>query len=188
MYLRAKNNHEITILHATEEDWEGAMALAWRTFSRYDAPDYTKEGCESFIEFISSETLHKAFMLGRYRLLVAKDGEKIIGIAGFREQNHISLLFVDAAYHGCGVGRALMGCIEDYLFERDVLPLDNEDEKILDVLYERADGHYITVFSAPGAEGFYKTLGYERIGEEGIERGITYIPMKKTEKKTVSII
>ena len=182
MYLRTKNNHEIIILHATAEDWEGAMALAWRTFSLYNAPDYTKEGCESFIEFISSEMLRKAFMLGRYRLLLAKDGDDIIGLAGLRENNHISLLFVDAAYQGLGVGRALVSCIEDYLYERDVLPLDNEDDKILDVLYERAEGHYITVFSAPGAEGFYRSLGFERFGDEGVERGITYIPMIKREK------
>ena len=185
MYLRAKNNHEITILHATEEDWEGAMALAWRTFSRYDAPIYSTEGCESFIDFISSQSLKKVFLLGRYRMLVAKDGDEIVGLASFRENNHISLLFVDADYHGCGIGRALMSCMEDYLFERDVLPLDNEDEKILDVLYERADGHYITVFAAPNAEEFYKKLGFIRIGEEGIADGITYIPMKKSEKEGV---
>lgn len=158
------------------------MALAWRTFSRYDAPDYSVEGCASFIEFISSEMLRKAFMLGRYRLLLAKDGDDIIGLASIRENNHISLLFVDGAYQGMGVGRALMSCIEDYLFERDVLPLDNEDDKILDVLYERAEEHYITVFSAPGAESFYKMLGFRRFGEESVESGITYIPMVKEEQ------
>ena len=78
MYLRTKNNHEIKILHATAEDWEDAMALAWRTFSRFVAPIYPKEGCESFIEFISSQLLKRMFMIGRYRLYVAKDEKKIV--------------------------------------------------------------------------------------------------------------
>ena len=182
MYLRI-NNHEINILHATPQDWEGAMALAWRTFSRYDAPIYTDEGCESFINFISSQTLHKAFLLGRYRMFVAKADDEIVGIGSFREQNHISLLFVDDKYHGCGIGRALIMCMEDYLFRRRVLPLDNEDDKILDVLYERADENYISVFAAPNAEDFYKKMGFYRLADEDTSDGITYIPMIKREKE-----
>ena len=183
MYFKTPDNHEIRILHGTAEDWEDAMALAWRTFSRFVAPIYPKEGCESFIDFISSQLLKRMFMIGRYRLYVAKDGDKIVGLMGIRENNHISLLFTDADYQGMGVGRALITCAEDYLFEKEELPLDNEAEKILDLLYERGDGHYMTVFAAPNAVDFYKKLGFIQFAEEGTADGISYIPMKKGEKQ-----
>lgn len=157
------------------------MALAWRTFSRYVAPVYSKEGCESFIDFISSQMLKRMFLIGRYRMYVAKDGEKIVGFISIRENNHISLLFTDADYQGMGIGRALVACAEDYLFEREELPLDNEEDKILDLLYERGDGHFMTVFAAPNAVDFYKKTGFYQFAGEGTSDGITYIPMKKGE-------
>ena len=180
MYLRTEKDgktREIRILHGTEEDWECAMALAWRTFQRFEAPIYTREGVQSFLDFISGEDLKRMFLLGRYRLYVAKDGEEILGMFSIRENNHISLLFVDPAFHGCGIGRALILCGRDYLWKRKTLPLDNEEEKRADVLYERNERHFVTVNAAPGAIGFYERVGFRRIGEEEEVDGIRYTPM-----------
>ena len=185
MYLtigEGEDRRQIRFLHGTEDDWEDAMALAWRVFQRYDAKDYPPRGAESFLEFISGQDLKRMFMVGRYRLFVAKDGETMVGLISVRESNHLSLLFVDEKYHGLGVGRALMECVKDYLWEREEYPLENEAEKILDLLYVKEPDHYVTVFAAPGAVTFYKKLGFRQIGAQEETDGIIYVPMMLEEK------
>ncbi len=181
VYVKAlEQRRNITILHGTEEDWEDAMAMVWRVFRKTDARDYSVEGCESFLRFISDSMLKRMFVLGRYRMYVAKDTGQIVGVITIREHNHISLLFVDERYQYTGIGRALIDCAMDYLCDRKVLPLDNEDEKILDVLYEKEPGDFCTVNSAPYALEFYKKIGFSQTAEPFEREGIVSVPMKLT--------
>ena len=173
-----EQRRNITILHGTEQDWEEAMALAWRVFRQFDAQDYSVEGCDSFLRFISDNMLRRMFVLGRYRMYVAKDAGQIVGLITLREHNHISLVFVDERYQHTGIGRALIDCVMDYLCKRKVLPLDNEEDKILDVLYEIEPGDFCTVNSAPYACDFYKKLGFVPDGEAFEREGIISYPMK----------
>ncbi len=184
MYFDITKNGEkkrVEILHGTEEDWEDAMALCWRVFKACDAADYPVRGCESFLEFISDQFLKKMFLLGRYRLYVAKAGGVIIGVAGLRENSHISLLFTDTAYQGFGIGRALVETVCMYLKEdadERWLP-ENEDEKINDLLFVRSEENVVTVNSAPSATGFYENMGFGYLGGRLEKDGIIYVPMKK---------
>lgn len=170
----------IDILHGLPDDWEDAMALCWRVFRLCDAKDYPAHSCDSFLNFITDQYLKKMFLLGRYRLYVAKDGEEIVGVLGFREKNHISLLFVDTAYQGCGIGRALIAALVSYLEGEnrpEYLP-DNEADKILDALYEKNTEPLITVNSAPSAVTFYQTAGFVQTHEQLEKDGIVYVPME----------
>ncbi len=182
MYIRIKKDgedREIRILHGTKKDWESAMALAWRTFARFDAGDCSREGCENFLDYISDPRLKALFEMGRFRLYVAKDGEEIVGVLGLRNNSHISLLFVDAAYHGCGVGRALVSCALDYLKgngDERYLP-ENEEEKVMDVLYTRSDTRVCTVQAALPAVEFYRRMGFSEQGEKKADNGIVFQPM-----------
>ena len=179
VYVKAlEQRRNITILHGTENDWEDAMAMVWRVFKKTDARDYSVEGCESFLRFISDNMLKRMFILGRYRMYVAKDAGQIVGVITLREHNHISLLFVDEKYQHTGIGRALIGCVMDYVCDRKVLPLDNEEDKILDVLYEKEPGDFCTVNSAPYAWEFYKKLGFEQIADAFERECIISVPMK----------
>lgn len=87
-------------------------------FLKYEAVDYTEEGIRNFHEFITDEHLYKSFRQGRYQMMVALDGARIIGAASVRNYNHLSLLFVDEEYHHRGVGRSLMGRMCEYLKKR----------------------------------------------------------------------
>ena len=111
---------------------------------------------------------------------VAKDAGQIVGVITIREHNHISLLFVDERYQYSGIGRALIGCVTDYLCDRKVLPLDNEEERILDALYEKEAGNFCTVNAAPYAREFYLKLGFEQTGDAFEREGIISVPMKLT--------
>ena len=154
-------NKDIAILKATTQDWEPAMELAWRTFLKFEAPDYGKQGTDSFLEFVSSEKLFEMFQNGDYKVIVAKEGSDIIGVASLRSKNHISLLFVDERYHRTGVGKALLSSLQDSL------PKEETE---------------MTVNAAPFAVGFYEKVGFVKSGDMQRADGIVFQPMVVNKK------
>ncbi len=148
-----------SIRMACEADWEEAMALAWRTFLQFEAKDYKAEGIESFRDFISDQWLKKMFIKGEYLMMLALDGQKIIGLITLRSGCHISLLFVDGEYHRQGVGSSLVGALGSYLTEE-------------------TDIRYLTVNGAPYAVEFYHKIGFWDLAGQQEKDGILYTPMR----------
>ncbi|MCR5654414.1 MAG: GNAT family N-acetyltransferase [Lachnospiraceae bacterium] len=133
------------------------MSVAWRTFLRFEAEDYTQEGIESFREFITNPGIHKMFLVGEYIVYAAFYKGEMIGIISLRNQCHISLLFVEAKYHLNGVGRRLMEAMKGY--------------------EEHRKGRKLTVNSSPYAVGFYHKIGFVDTDLEQQKDGIRYTPM-----------
>jgi len=147
------------IRKAQVSDWEPAMELAFRVFLKYEAKEYGPEGIKSFSEFVTDEMLKKLFLQGNYLLFVAVEGENIIGLISLRSGNHISLLFVDADYHRCGVGTSLIKYLQSYL--------------LMHTKYQK-----MTVNAAPYGIPFYHKLGFKDTGCETRKEGIIYTPME----------
>ena len=152
------NRRIFPIRPAKRNEWEDAMALAWRTFMKFEAPDYSERGRDSFLEFISDEGLYKMFLLGEYHLFVALDDKKIVGIVALRARTHISLLFVDEMYHRQGLGRSLINYAAMYVAEE-------------------IRENIITVNAAPYATEFYHKVGFKDAGPMEENDGIRYTPM-----------
>lgn len=148
-----------TVRMAYQEEWEDAMALAWKTFLEFEADDYTPLGIRSFEDFITDSTLHRMFIMGAYQMFVALDGSRMAGMITVRGNSHISLLFVDKDYHRKGIGRALMEGLCGYL--RTELAIRR-----------------VTVNAAPFGIGFYHRLGFTDLQPEQISSGIRYTPME----------
>ena len=55
------------------------LELAWRVFSEYESPDYSKEGTEEF-----RKCLHDEGYLAGIEYYGAFDGERLIGLVGIR--------------------------------------------------------------------------------------------------------
>lgn len=146
------------IRSAYPEEWEDAMALAWKTFLKFEGDVYSPEGVRNFQDFITDTTLHRMFIMGAYRLFVALAEGKIVGMISLRSKCHISLLFVDEKYHKQGVGRALMEYLEKYL-------LTETEEK------------QVTVNASPYGVAFYHRLGFRDIRPQEERDGIIYTPM-----------
>lgn len=142
------------------EQWTPAMDMIWKTFLKFEGQVYSPEGIQNFLDFITDEDLVKDFLLGKYLMLIALDGEKVIGAATVRDRNHLSLLFVDERYHHKGVGRALMDTLCTYL----------KNEK---------GENSMTLKSAPYAVGFYERIGFLPTGPEEHYSGIRVTPMEK---------
>ncbi|MCH5259297.1 MAG: GNAT family N-acetyltransferase [Lachnospiraceae bacterium] len=135
------------------------MALAWKTFLQFEADVYTSEGVRNFEKFITDSTLYRMFVKGEYQLFIALDQCKIVGMITLRDSTHISLLFVDAAYHRKGIGRALIKYLTDYL------------------LTEVGAGR-VTVNASPYGVGFYHRIGFRDLSTEEVRDGIIYTPME----------
>ena len=151
------------IRSAYRDEWDDAMALAWRVFMQFEARDYTPEGIESFQDFITDSMLYRMFLMGEYQLFAAYDRGRMIGMISLRNETHISLLFVDANYHRHGIGRQLIQYVSDYVL--------------------REEGHdFVTVNAAPYAVEFYHRIGFVDTDVRQFNDGIWYTPMRKCVK------
>ena len=145
---------------ARESEWTPAMKMIWRTFLEYDGKDYTDEGIRNFFQFITDDDLYVSFLKGKYQMMVALADGKIIGAGSIRSRNHLSLLFVDGAYHRRGVGSAIMSRLCDYL-------------------QREAGERYISLKAAPYAVDFYRKLGFTTVRPEEEYSGIRVTSMVK---------
>ena len=145
---------------AKEEEWGPAMRMIWRTFLRFEGRDYTQEGIRNFYDFVTDDDLYVAFLKGEYQLMVALDGQKVIGAGSIRNRNHLSLLFVEEGYHRRGVGRAILTAVCDYL-------------------KQEAGEKYISLKAAPYAVNFYRRLGFRAVRPEEEYSGIRVTEMEK---------
>jgi GNAT superfamily N-acetyltransferase len=150
---------KIMVRCAYHSDWDGAMNLAWDTFVRFDAPDYSQEGIDNFYNFIHDEMLRNMFVAGHYQLFVAMDEGRYVGMLSLREKKHISLLFVDEKYHRHGVASALLKFVCKYA-------LTEEGEERL------------TVNASPYAVDFYHKKGFRDLQGETVADGIRFTPME----------
>lgn len=151
----------ISIRPAYRDEWDDAMALAWRTFMQFEARDYTPAGVESFQDFITDAVLYRMFVMGAYQLFGAYDNGRMIGMLSLRSETHISLLFVDEKYHRMGIGRELIEYVSRYVLTEE--------------------GHNcITVNAAPYATGFYHRVGFVDTNTEQASDGIRYTPMQRS--------
>lgn len=154
---------KINIRPIYREEWSIAMGIAWRTFLKYEADVYTPEGVRNFYKFVTDEVLHRMFLMGEYQVFGAYEGDgHMVGMLGLRNRNHISLLFVEEAYHRQGVARSLMQYVFEYL------------------LSEVGGVSAVTVNSSPYAVGFYHKLGFKDLQPETMADGIRYTPMTFT--------
>ncbi len=146
---------------AKADEWIPAMDMVWRTFLKFEGNDYTEEGIRNFYEFITDKDLYRAFLRGNYQMMVALDGTKIIGAASVRNQNHLSLLFVDEAYHRRGVGRTLM-------------------DRMCQYLKGEAGEKYMSLKASPYAVEFYHKIGFRTVAPEEEFSGIRVTAMEKS--------
>lgn len=147
------------IRSAYRDEWDDAMALAWKTFMQFEADVYTEEGIRNFEDFITDATLHRMFVMGVYQMFVALDRKQIVGMITLRNSSHISLLFVDGKYHRRGIGRALIEYLREYLLSE-------------------AGVSKVTVNAAPYGVAFYHKLGFRDLRPEEEQDGIIYTPME----------
>jgi GNAT superfamily N-acetyltransferase len=137
----------------TDAEIPEALELVWRVFLEFEAPGFSQEGVDEFRGFLDgipegTET----------RLTGCMDGDVLVGVIAVRPPCHLTLLFVDKAYHRRGVARLL--------WEATLA-----DESFV-------GGHdAVTVSSSLYAVEVYKRFGFVPAGREKNHNGIISVPM-----------
>jgi GNAT superfamily N-acetyltransferase len=146
------------IRRLTKSDLPLAMKLVREVFLEFEAPDYGEEGVREFGDYIALPAMEKRVEEGTLFLWGSFDGERLAGVIASRQPCHISLLFVDKAYHRRGIARALVGAM-------------------LDWHREQFDFNCVTVNASPYAAKAYHHLGFRDTAPEQTVNGLRFIPM-----------
>ena len=142
---------------------EAVCRLIEECFNEFVAPEYSEAGIEEFFKYANPQALRDRTQKDHF-VLMAMDGDKLVGVIEVRSNNHISLLFVKTEYHHRGIARKL-------------LQLSLEACR-----KAKPDLDQIDVNSSPYAVGIYAKLGFKRTDMEQEVNGIKFTPMKLTIK------
>ena len=141
----------IEIKQLVNNEKSEALLFAKRIFIESEDESYSKEGIETFCNFVDNKKITKSFKVyGAFEENILKGL-----IATDRRKRHINLFFVGKDSQGKGIGKKLMNIIV------------NNNENL-----------YITVNSSRYGVPIYEKLGFIKMEEEKEQDGFKFTPMK----------
>jgi GNAT superfamily N-acetyltransferase len=153
-----------TVRHTRVGEEVSVCNLVARSFNEYIAPGFSEEGIEEFFKYSNPRAFKRRLESG-YFTMVAESGGKLAGMIEMRENKHISMLYVDKAYHRKGVAKELVRQAMEEISSNNESPKD------------------ITVNSSRYAVPFYERLGFIQYEDEKSIYGVIHIPMMVTYSK-----
>ena len=141
----------IEIKQLVNNEKDEALLFAKRIFIESEDESYSKEGIETFCNFVDNKKITKSFKVyGAFEDNILKGL-----IATDRRKRHINLFFVDKVSQGKGIGKELMS-----------------------VIVNNNGNSYITVNSSRYGVPIYEKIGFIKIEEEKEQDGLKFTPMK----------
>lgn len=141
----------MVIRAVNKEEMASLRDLVWETFQLFVAPDYGEEGVQAFRDFLNDDA-----MLAELMCCAVFEAEKMQGVLVVDVSHcHIVLFFMRADHQGQGLGRALW----EHLLARQACDV-------------------YTVNASPFAVPIYRSLGFYENGEEQVQDGIRFTPMR----------
>jgi len=139
-------------------DAPAVSVLILDSFTEFIAGEYSDEGRAGFTRFVQPAALVDRSR-ANHLLLVAMAGDRHAGVIELRDNDHVSLLFVDSRFQRHGVARELL---------MRALSLARPAKPGLD---------RVTVNSSRFAVPVYERLGFRQTGPERTVNGIVFVPM-----------
>lgn len=133
--------------------------LIRRVYDEFVAVDYTDEGNKFFYNWIDPVRIAERQRNNR-SILVARQDSELAGMIEIRDNNTISLLFVDKDFQQKGIAKRLF---------RQALSQCRQKDPDLAVFFVHASPYSVNV---------YRRLGFVETGGMLEENGIKYYPMK----------
>nr|WP_314386430.1 GNAT family N-acetyltransferase [uncultured Fusobacterium sp.] len=150
----------IEIKQLVNNEKDEALLFAKRIFIESEDESYSKEGIETFCNFVDNKKITKSFKVyGAFEDNILKGL-----IATDRRKRHINLFFVDKVSQGKGIGKKLMNIVVN----------NNENS-------------YITVNSSRYGVPVYEKLGFIKMEEEKEQDGLKFTPMKLILKNKAEV-
>ena len=148
----------IEIKQLVNNEKDEALLFAKRIFIESEDESYSKEGIETFCNFVDNKKIIKSF-----KIYGAFEDNILKGIiATDRRKRHISLFFVDKDSQGKGIGKELMS-----------------------VIVNNNGNSYITVNSSRYGVPIYEKIGFIKMEEEKEQDGLKFTPMKLVLKDAI---
>ncbi|MCL1951764.1 MAG: GNAT family N-acetyltransferase [Oscillospiraceae bacterium] len=144
----------VVIRQARPEEIAPALDFAQKIFEEYVLPDFDPPASERIGLHRDTEEQMRAYQEGRWAMLVALAGERIVGMACERDGSHIRKLYVDGAWHRRGIAT-----------------------KLLDAIIQSMDAPKITLNSSRYALRFYEKYGFKPTDTEQNIDGFVFTPM-----------
>ncbi len=139
-------------------DAEAVSRLIAASFTEFIGPEYTEEGRAEFLRYVAPAALVERTRSNHFLLVAMADGRPA-GVIELRDNDHVSLLFVDAGHQRHGIARELLA--RALAVARPAKPgLDR-----------------VTVNSSRYGVPAYERLGFRQTGPERAVNGIVFIPM-----------
>ncbi len=146
--------NEITVKKLGITRLDECLDTVWRVFSEFEVPVFPPEGATTYKETI--ETTRKK---GDICFYAALHNDKVVGVLGLRENNHIGYFYIDSKYHRLGIGKDLF-----------------------ELLKKDTGAKQITVNAMPYGVPVYKRLGFVITDTEQNVGGVIFTPMKYEKK------
>ena len=128
-------------------------------FDEFTAPHYSKEGRDSFQDYISGRAIANRAARDHYILVAESPHQEMMGTMEVRNLNHVSLLFVSGEHQNKGVGKKLLDEAISRARERGMRKL--------------------SVNATPNSADAYARLGFGQTDEEIELNGIRFTRMEK---------
>jgi GNAT superfamily N-acetyltransferase len=138
--------------------------LIKKVYDEFVSIDYSEEGNRFFYDWIEPSKISERQKCQR-TILTAMVNSIMVGMIEIRDNNRISLLFVDKEYHGQGIAKKLV---------KESLKICIQKDAKLNKFYVHA-----SPFSIP----VYKKLGFIETDNMQENNGIKYLPMEMKIKK-----
>jgi GNAT superfamily N-acetyltransferase len=139
-------------------DAEAVSGLILDAFTEFISGEYSNEGRVEFSRYVQPEALVERSRSNHF-ILVAMAAERPAGVIELRDNDHVSLLFVDSGFQRHGIARELL--MRALSVARPAKPgLDR-----------------VTVNSSRFGVPIYEKLGFRQTGPERSVNGIVFIPM-----------
>ena len=139
-------------------DAKAVSRLILDSFTEFIAGEYSEEGCAEFTMHVQPEALVERSKSNHF-VLVAMSGKLPVGVIELRDNDHVSLLFVDSQHQRHGLARQLL-------------------MRALSIVRPAKAGfERVTVNSSRFGVPVYERLGFRQTGPERSVNGIVFIPM-----------
>ena len=139
-------------------DAAAVSRLILESFTDFIAGEYSDDGRAEFTRHVQPDSLVDRAR-SNHLVLVAMAGECPAGVVELRDNDHVSLLFVDSRFQRQGLARALL-------------------TRALSVARPARPGlDRVTVNSSRFGVPIYEKLGFRQTGPERSVNGIVFIPM-----------
>lgn len=146
------------IKNLNDSEFDNAIKLTLEVFMEFEAPEYSEEGVKTFTDYVTSNETRQILLNDTNVFLGCYHKKQLVGIVAFRNDSHVSLLFVDNNHHRQGIATRLM-------------------KKAVKITKKKGVRE-ITLNSSPYAVPFYHRFGFVDTDAQRITDGIKYTPMK----------